>query len=170
MKSDNNNKTKQIKGKKTKMKIKGIMVRALLAIAGAALLSSIAKASTPSFYSPGDLVLYFQQENSNNTLYVDLGNTANVFRGAATGPDVSSMLNMININSDLTNAFGSSWASLTNLYMGTAGFQGTNGTTNLLVNGDPSRTLYVGQSRDAVGNAGTANSTGYTVPGNTFMT
>ena len=43
-------------------------------------------------YTPGDLVLYFQKEGGANTVYVSLGNTATVFRGAATGADTANKL------------------------------------------------------------------------------
>lgn len=128
---------------------------------------SMAGAVTPSSYTDGDLVLFFQ--SGTNTLYVDLGNAATVFRGAATGADVTSILNMININTELNAAFGAGWTTATDLYMGLAAFNGTAANGNGLANGDPLRTLYVSQARDAAGSVGAANSAGYTVLGDTAM-
>lgn len=142
----------------------------LLAAAGSVLLTLGSAKAANSFYTPGDLVLYFQQEGDSDTVYVSLGNTATVFRGAATGADVTDILDMININAQLNAAFGASWATATNLYMGVAGVWGTDPTNATLQNGDPHRTLYVGQSRDGVGAVGSASSTGYTVNTNTGMT
>jgi len=143
----------------------------VLALAAGSLAITMAGANAQNtHYAAGDLVLYFQQEGNAKTVYVDLGNTATVFRGAATGPDVANILNIIDISTQLNSAFGASWATATNLYMGVAGVWGTNSTNNVLMNGDPNRTIYVGQSRDAVGTVGTANSAGYTVEGNTAKT
>lgn len=137
--------------------------------AGSLAISMTAANAANSSYSAGDLLLYFQQEGSSNTLYVDLGNVT-TFRGAATGVDVANILNMINISTQLNAAFGANWATATNLYMGVAGVVGTSGSLLTLTNGDPQRTLYVGQSRTDAGTVGVANSTGYTVNTNTGMT
>lgn len=145
----------------------------LLALAAGSLAISMAGANAApnSSYAAGDLVLYFQQEGSTNTVYVDLGNAANVFRGTATGPDAPNALNIIDIHTQLNAAFGS-WTSATNLYMGVAGVFGTSATNNTPTNGDPQRTIYVGQGRNSAGTVGQANSTGYdlTLVGNTAMT
>lgn len=132
----------------------------LLALAAGSLAITTAGANAAnSFYSPGDLVLYFQQEGGSNTVYVDLGNAASLFRGTATGPDAPNILNIINIQTQLNAAFGS-WATATNLYMGVAGVYSTS-TSNTVTAGDPARTLYVGQSRDSAGTVGHAQSAGY---------
>jgi hypothetical protein len=145
----------------------------LLALAAGSLAITTAGANAAnSSYAAGDLVLYFQQEGSTNTVYVDLGNAATVFRGTTTGPDAPNALNIIDIHTQLNAAFGS-WASATNLYMGVAGVFGTSPTSGTLTNGDPQRTLYVGQGRNSAGTVGQANSTGYdlsVVGGNTAMT
>ena len=123
-----------------------------------------------SAYTVGDLVLAFQQEGGSNTVYVTLGNTATQFRGAAAGADAPNKLNIININSQLTAAFGSSWASQTNIYAGLSGVWGTaGGLNNSLQNGDPNRTLYVSQSRTTLGAPDTAGSTGWVVGGDGAM-
>ena len=145
----------------------------VLALAAGSLAITMAGANAAnSSYAAGDLVLYFQQEGSNNTIYADLGNAATLFRGTATGPDAANRIGIVNLSSQLTAAFGS-WASATNLYMGVAGVYGTSTTSNVLTNGDPQRTIYVGQSRGSSTTVGVADSTGYdfsVVGGNGAMT
>ncbi|MFA7345932.1 MAG: PEP-CTERM sorting domain-containing protein [Terrimicrobiaceae bacterium] len=137
----------------------------VLALAAGSLAITLAGANAAnSFYTPGDLVLYFQQEGDTDTVYVSLGNTATVFRDAT-----SDILNTINISTQLNAAFGANWATATNLYMGVAGVWGISSTNSSLQNGDPHRTLYVGQSRSGVGTVGEANSAGYTVNTDTSM-
>ena len=127
-------------------------------LAGSALLTAGTAKAANSYYAPGDLVLFFQQEGGSNTVYVNLGNTATVFRDAT-----SNLTNIININAQLNAAFGNNWTSMGNIYAGLAGVWGTNEFSSTLQNGDPQRTLYVSQSRSGVGTAGTANSAGYTI-------
>jgi len=145
-------------------------LRVLALAAGSLAITMVGANAQNTHYAAGDLVLYFQQEGSSNTVYADLGNASTVFRGAATGPDAANALNIINISAQLNSAFGASWATATNLYMGVAGVVGTSATSVVLTNLDPQRTLYVGASRAGAGTIGTANSTGYSVPGNTDMT
>lgn len=134
-------------------------------LAGSALLTAGTAKAANSYYAPGDLVLFFQQEGGSNTVYVNLGNTATVFRDAT-----SDLTNIININDQLNAAFGNTWTQMGNIYAGLAGVWGTNETNRTLQNGDPHRTLYVSQSRNGVGTAGVANSSGYTVNTTTGMT
>jgi PEP-CTERM motif len=162
------NKTK----KKIHMKLFKSKLRVLALAAGSLAITMAGANAANSSYSAGDLVLYFQQEGSSNTIYADLGNAATLFRGAATGPDAASRLDIVNLNTQLNAAFGS-WASATNLYMGVAGVYGSSASSNVLTNGDPQRTLYVGQSRGSSTTVGQADSTGYdlsVVGGNTAMT
>ncbi|MFZ4774685.1 MAG: PEP-CTERM sorting domain-containing protein [Terrimicrobiaceae bacterium] len=140
------------------MKLFKTKLRVLALAAGSLAISMVGANAANSFYTPGDLVLYFQQEGDTDTVYVSLGNTATVFRNAT-----SDILNTINISTQLNAAFGASWADATNLYMGVAGVWGVSSTNSTLQNGDPHRTLYVGQSRSGVGTVGTANSSGYTL-------
>lgn len=130
--------------------------------AGSLAISAGAASAQNANYAPGDLVLFFQKEGSTNTLYANLG-ASTTYRGSATGPDVANILNIININTQLNDAFGASWASDTSLYAGIAGVWGTSSTNAGLFNGDPHRTLYVSASRTAVGTIGSAESSGYTV-------
>ena len=139
----------------------------VLALAAGSLAISMAGANAANAnYAAGDLVLYFQQEGNAKTVYVDLG-AATIYRGSATGPGVIS-LDIIDINAQLNSAFGS-WTTATNLYMGVAGVY-SNSTAQTMVNLDPGRTLYLGQSRDSVGTVGQLNSTGYSGINNTDMT
>lgn len=146
-------------------------LRVFALAAGSLAITALSANAANSFYSAGDLMLYFQQEGSSNTLYVDLGNVT-TYRGAATGADVGNILNIININTQLNAAFGASWATETNLYMGVAGVVGTSQSSTVVTNGDPQRTLYVGASRNGAGTVGTANSTAYdlSLAGNVNMT
>ena len=135
---------------------------ALVLTAGSLAISAGAANAQNANYAPGDLVLFFQKEGNTNTLYANLG-ASTTYRGSATGPDVANILNIININTQLNEAFGASWASDTSLYAGIAGVWGTSSTNVGLSSGDPHRTLYVSASRTAVGTIGSAESSGYTV-------
>ena len=128
--------------------------------------------ATNTHFTAGDLVLFFQQEGGSNTVYVDLGNAATVFRGTAAGPDAANMVNFLDISATLTSAFGSGWASDTTIYAGLAGVWGTSNTSSVLQNGDPHRTLYVSSPRNSAGTVGAADSTGWdmTIAGSTSMT
>ena len=136
-----------------------------------AVLTAIPLEAANSFYAAGDLILFFQQEGATNTVYANLGDATSLYRGAAAGAaDGVNRLNILNLNSTLTTAFGAGWASDTSIYSGLAGLYSANNTNNLVNAGDPSRTLYVSASRTEVGQVGTASSNGYTVVTNTGMT
>ncbi len=143
----------------------------VFALAAGSLAITIAGASAANtFYAPGDLVLYFQQEGGTNTVYANLGNAA-TYRGAGTGAaDGVNSLNFLDINTELTSAFGAGWATDTSLYAGLAGVWGTNGTNETLQNSDPHRTLYVSAARNSAGTIGQADSTAPFVGTNTDMT
>lgn len=113
--------------------------------------------------------MFFQQFGGSQTVYANLGSAIN-YRGSATGADVADILNIININTELNTAFGASWASDTSLFAGIAGVLSTSTSTSALDNGDPKRTLYVSASRGSVGTVGSADSTAYSIAGNTQMT
>jgi PEP-CTERM motif len=142
---------------------------AIFAAFTAALTANPAKAAN-SFYAPGDLVLYFQQEGGTNTLYANLGSAATLYRGSAAGSaDGVNNVNFLNLNSSLTTAFGAGWASDTSIYSGLAGVFSSSSTSSALVDGDPARTLYLSASRQSVGTVGNADSNGYTIVTNTGM-
>lgn len=144
-----------------------------LAVSASAMAAAPAQAQNTT-YAPGDLVLYFQNPGgttgADQTVYVNLGNTATLFRQGGVGTaGATNLLNIVNISSTLISAFGANWASELTLYAGLAGtWSSSPGTT--LQNGDPARTLYVSQSRASGGIAGQAGSTGYSILGNTAMT
>ena len=141
-------------------------------IAGAMALGLASSAmAINSHYAPGDLVLTFQKVGSTNTVYVDLGNAATVYRGSAAGAaDGTNSINFLDLSTTLTSAFGAGWASDPDIYAGLAGVYSTNSTNSTLVNGDPSRTLYVSAARTDVGTVGTASSTAWNVGGTSAMT
>jgi len=144
--------------------------RNALAVAFFSLLAAFPASAANSFYAPGDLVLFFQKEGSTNTVYANLGSAAS-FRGAAAGAaGGSNQMNIMNLSSTLTAAFGAGWASDTGLYAGLAGNWGTSATSAALQDGDPNRTLYVSSSRGGVGTVGEANSAGWSLATNTGMT
>jgi hypothetical protein len=151
------------------MKIKSSSGHLALLIASASLTGAIQATAANTYYSPGDLVLTFQQEGGSNTVYANLGSAAG-FRGSATGPDVPDQLNLINIGTTLTAAFGASWASDTTIYAGLAAVYSTNNTNSIIVEGDAARTLYVSAGRTELGTVGSASSAGYIVNTNTGMT
>lgn len=112
-----------------------------------------------SFYDIGDLVLHFQKVGSSNVVYVGLGDAATEFRGAAAGPTADrNRLNILNINTTMTDAFGAGWASDTGIYAGAAGAASSSTGVQTPL-GDQQRTLYVSRSRDSVGIVGLSNST-----------
>jgi hypothetical protein len=149
-----------------KTMIKNILSTAVLAAAGVALSASSAMAQNLN-YAPGDIVLFFQQFGGTNTVALNVG-AATTFRDTT-----SNILNIANIGSQLSNGttgFGSSWYDLTNLWWGAAGVFNNSTSTTTVTNGDPGRTLYVSRDRNAVGTAGTASSTPWSVGSNTDMT
>ena len=132
----------------------------------------IASAQNNPFYTPGDLVMFFQNPNGTNgsdqQVFASLGNTALVFR--QTFVDQTNLISLININSQLTTAFGADWANTTTLYGGAGGVWGNSGSlSSALQNGDPNRTLYTTQRRSTVGTPGQQNSTGYSINNDTGM-
>jgi len=144
--------------------MKNKLRKCLLVAAAQSLLSALPAGAANTFYAPGDLVLYFQQEGGTNTVYANLGNTATLYRGSAAGTTGDANLtniNYLNLNSTLTSAFGAGWASDPSIYAGLAGVWGTSATNASLQNGDPHRTLYVSAARDSIATIGEANSTGW---------
>ena len=150
--------------------MKHTFTRSALLIASSSLLAAFSATAANSFYAAGDLILTFQKVGGSNTVYADLGNAATNYRGAAAGADATSNINFLDLNSTLTSAFGSGWASDASIYASVSGVFSTNSTNSTLVNGDPSRTLYVSAARTDVGVVGSANSSAWTVGGNTPMT
>jgi hypothetical protein len=131
------------------------------------------RAQNNPFYTPGDLVLFFQNPNgdigSDQQVFASLGNTALVFRDSFVAG--SNRINIININEQLTDAFGPDWANTTTLYGGAGGVWGNSGSLSVaLQNGDPHRTDYTTRRRSTVGTPGQQNSTGYSIGSDGAMT
>jgi PEP-CTERM motif len=151
--------------------MKKLFKRCAILSAFSSVFTAIPVEAANTFYTPGDLVLFFQQEGGTNTIYANIGNAANLYRGTAAGSaDGVNRVNFLNLNSTLSTAFGSGWASDTSIYAGLAGVFNTSASSLILTDGDPSRTLYVSDSRTEVGTVGTASSNGRTVVTQTGQT
>lgn len=132
----------------------------LAALASGMIWMTSAHAQNANF-AQGDLILFFQKPGSDNTLYVGLGNAATGFRGTASGPtDDRQALNLVNINTELTEAFGSGWAADTDIYAGLVAARSSS-TGIQVFEGDPTRTLYVSSPRGPLGSPGAASSVGW---------
>jgi hypothetical protein len=134
--------------------MKYIPTTLLLTSALAYVLGSTSVSAQNETFAAGDLVLYFQKFGDGDTVYANIGNAATLFRGTAAGPDASNRVNFLNINTALTSAFGAGWASDPDVYAGLAGVWGFSNTNIALQDGDPHRTLYISNSRTAVGTVG----------------
>lgn len=144
------------------MKLFKTKLRVLALAVGSLAISTFSANAANSFYAPGDLVLFFQQEGGSNTVYANLGNAATLYRGAATGvAGGTTSYNFLDISATLVSAFGSGWATDTSIYAGLAAVWGTSSSSSGLQDGDPHRTLYVSSARNSVGTIGSANSTGW---------
>ncbi|RYD73928.1 MAG: hypothetical protein EOP84_20745, partial [Verrucomicrobiaceae bacterium] len=145
-----------------------------LTISVSGMASAPVSAQNPN-YTPGDLILAFQNPGgsigSDQTLYVNLGNTATLYRqGGAGTAGATNLLNIVNISSALISAFGANWASEITLHAGLAGVWGTaSSLSNTLDHGDPNRTLYVSRARSGAGTVGEANSPGWVIGSDTGM-
>ena len=117
-------------------------------------------------YAPGDLMLYFFQEGGQKTVLANLG-AATGFRGSVAGPsDAVKNLNVLDLKSALSQAFGQNWASLDNLYAGlVAANNADTSLTTAAVNGDSNRTLYFSAPNNLADEV-----LGRNIPGNSPMT
>ena len=140
---------------------RGAGLSACVAIVAILFASSLRAQNTN--YTDGDLVLFFQNPGgstgSDQQVFVNLGNTATVFRAAFT--DQSNLTSIANINTALTTAFGSGWANATTLYGGAGGVWSSASAGNTLQNGDPRRTVYTTLARSSIGVVGSVNSEGF---------
>ena len=155
------NQTYRIFMKNTPVKLFSIVAMSA-AFAGSAM-------ATNSYFATGDLLLTFQKVGSVNTVYADLGSAAS-FRGASAGTYASNKLNIADLNTILSTAFGAGWASDPSIYTGVAGVYSVSNTSSSVISGDASRTLYVSAARSAVGSVGSLNSSAPSVATNTDMT
>jgi|688.fasta_scaffold147242_2 hypothetical protein len=149
------------------MKTKTILTKAILA-AGALVLSlnSASAQDNPNF-AAGDLILYAHKFGGTQTLMLNVGNAATVFRNAT-----SNLFDIKNINSELTTISGSAnWYEDTNLWWGVAAVADTSTSTITPgANGDPSRTVYLSRGRNTAGIEGAASSGAPTAAANGTMT
>lgn len=129
---------------------------------GFAVTSAIAQ---NTLFTPGDLVLCFQQEGGSNTVYARIGSAALKFRGAAAGPNAVNRLRFQTIGAELVDAFGPDWASDPSIYVGASAVWGTSAINKSLQDGDPQRTLYITKPRIAVGTIGQPNSDAWNLTG-----
>lgn len=144
--------------------MKHTSIRQLALWASAALLMTGSTQAANNFFAAGDLILFFQKPGAADTVYVALGNAANVYRGAAAGPTSSlQALDIINVDATLTAAFGSGWATDAGIYAGLAAVRSSSTSTLIqaIDNGDQRRTLYTSKARIDVGTVGQANSTAW---------
>lgn len=141
-----------------------LAVTSALSFGLAAFVSAETRYESNIKYAPGDLVLTFQKIGSENTVYANIGNAATLFRGTASGAaDAANRLNIIDLSTVLNTAFGSTWKDDTTIYVGAVGVQNDDSESQDLVNGDPSRTLYVSKPRNSVKTLGSADSSAWSL-------
>lgn len=144
-------------------------LRSLGAVAALALAASPGAHAAPDpAYNDNDLLLFGLERSGttwiDNVVTFSLGSTWDVFRRAATpgDPTFGTVINLGNINTMLTSAFGADWTGLTadTLYFGAAGQKGsTSGLSTAVEDGDYARTSYISSPRAGAGTFGQANST-----------
>jgi hypothetical protein len=151
--------------------MKNKMKQCALLAASSSMLMAFSASAANSLYAVGDLMLTFQKAGSTNTVYASLGNAALNYRGAALGPDAAkNNINFMDLSSSLVSAFGTEWATDTGIYASVSGAYASSPTSNTVVNGDASRTLYVSAARNSIGDIGSANSTQAVLTGSTNLT
>src|SRR5688572_10659398 len=121
-----------------------------LALSGLGVAPAVAQNAN---FANGDLILGFQSKGgtgADQTVLINLGNTATRFRNANTTN--TNLFNFVNINSILDSTFGLGggntvpWYENTNLLFGAVGVWGNVAEGNLQ-NQDPEQTIYVSKSR-----------------------
>jgi hypothetical protein len=157
------------KNKKTQtMKSITNKLRTLALAAGTLAFTATGASAAPDpSYQAGDLVMFFRNPNgsvgTDQSLAFSLGSTTDVFRRAATPGDATfgTVISLGNINAGLTTAYGANWTTLSsNIFVGAAG-NGPGPSDNesqLVVNGDYSRTVYITSPRTGAGTYGQRNS------------
>lgn len=141
------------------MKLFKSKLRVLALAAGSLAISAFSANAALVDYDAGDLVLSFYTTGgigSTTNVSVSLGDAATSFRGNLDGTGVLTGSTYFTANGNgtytfntslataLSNAFGSSWSSRTDLYWGIVGNK-TNSASASAVGGDPRRTVYVSQ-------------------------
>jgi hypothetical protein len=135
--------------------------KALLAVLIGTGLSQGSLSAQNTFFTNGDLILFFQKPGDDDTIYVGLGSAATLYRGSAAGPTADrAATNIVNINAALTAAYGSGWASDTEIYSGLIACR-SSATGAQVFDGDHTRTIYASRSRTAVGTVGAPGSSAW---------
>ncbi len=149
------------------MTTKSILTKAILAAGGLVLSLNSASAQDNPNFAAGDIILFAHKFGGTQTLMLNMGNAATVFRNAT-----SNLFDIKNINTELTAISGSAnWYEDANLWWGVSAVADTGlSTTTPGANGDPFRTLYVSRGRNTAGTEGSASSTAWTVSSDTSMT
>jgi hypothetical protein len=152
------------------MKLIKSMVLTCAVALGAILVTGATAHAQNQDHAPSDLVLHFQNPGgsvgSSQTMIIALGNVSTFFRSGAP----NTYTNLINIGSQLSTTFGSTWYEQTTLWAGAVGFRGTSDTLPNLYDLDPNRTIYATAKRDSVGTVGAANSTAPSITNDATMT
>jgi hypothetical protein len=155
-----------------------IKSKTLAITAGSILAFAVSANAQNTANVPRDLMLTFQDPggaNASVVLSATAGTTnsaasggalANAFRDATPGTAVQ----LTNIGSALSAAFGASWASDTHLFMAALTNTGTSSSVTTIVSGDAQRTGYFTRPRTDVGTIGLQNSPGFTNANSSFYT
>lgn len=125
--------------------MKTTTTKALLVLAGFAVITPFAQAQTPS-YTNGDLFLGFRASGgtgATQTYLVNIGQAA-TYRDAAEGSSFS--LSIGNIGADLTATYGATWFDRADLFWGIVG-----GISPTAVAGDNPNTLYASLEQQPFG-------------------
>lgn len=132
------------------MQIQSKHLLTALVVAGISAVAFPAKAAT---FATGDLILGFRSNTTTTqTLLVNLG-SATALRDANSSTGTT----LINIGSALTDAFGATWATQTDLFWGAAGVYSSS-DLDPVVNGDPARTVYATKAHTSLTDIGVKNS------------
>lgn len=137
-----------------------IKLIALLALAVAAFATPANAAIT---FTAGDLVMGFRATGGTGATSVYLVNLGSSITYRDSAMDI---LNIANINTDLTSIYGAGWETRSDLYFGIVGVRDKSTLTGGVVSGDPRRTVYASNAQPT---ANTQSAT-WSIPGNTQMT
>lgn len=155
--------------KKTNIRFLGLA--SLLAAAAASL--GTASAQNPGFNQYNDLTLFFQKPvaSGNNAIVNVALPTLSALRDQRGTDSYSILLGASALDTALASAFGTGWASDTQLYAGAVGNRGVSTAINgqFQTSGDSNRTLYYTQSRATTSSPGLQNSSPGTLSNNTIL-
>lgn len=114
---------------------------ALLALAGAALVTPARAAIT---FTAGDLVMGFRATGGTGATSVYL---VNLGSSITYRDSTSNILNIADINTDMTATFGPGWETRSDLYWGVIGVRDKLSIAGGVVSGDPRRTVYTSDAQ-----------------------